>query len=49
MRKIEIILAMCLLCLGAVQAGVKYVPEYVIEGAKGQQLVYDPVGTPLEN
>lgn len=49
MRKIEIILAMCLLCLGAAQAGVKYVPEYVIEGAKGQQLVYDPVGTPLEN
>ena len=30
-------------------AQVKYVPEYVIEGTKGQQIVYDPTGTVLEN
>ena len=33
------------LCMGQ----VKYVPEYVIEGTKGQQIVYDPAGTLLEN
>jgi len=30
-------------------AGVKYVPEQIIEGSKGQKIVYDPAGTKLEN
>ena len=35
--------------LAVCHAQVKYEPEYIIEGATGQQLIYDPTGTVLEN
>jgi len=30
-------------------AQVKYEPEYIIEGTKGQKIIYDPAGRTLEN
>lgn len=36
-------------CFAQLVAGVKYQPEYVIEGTQGQQIIYDPAGTSLQN
>ena len=48
MRKLGLFLWMGLLAV-TVQAGVKYQPEYVVEGTQGQLMEYNPAGTVLEN
>lgn len=49
MKRLITTVNLVIACYTQLVAGVKYVPEQVIEGAKGQQIVYDPTGTVLEN
>ncbi|MBP5386391.1 MAG: TlpA family protein disulfide reductase [Prevotella sp.] len=49
MRRLLLMVSMMACCLSWCQAQVKYEPEYIIEGTAGQQIVYDPTGTVLEN
>ena len=49
MKRLLLFISIMVCQLSLCQAQVKYVPEYVIEGTTGQQIVYDPAGTLLEN
>lgn len=49
MRRLLLFVLVVLCHLSWCQAQVKYEPEYIIEGMTGQQIVYDPSGTVLEN
>ena len=49
MKRLLLFISIMVCQLSLCQAQVKYVPEFVIEGTTGQQIVYVPVGTLLEN
>ena len=49
MKRLLLFISIMVCQLSLCQAQVKYVPEFVIEGTTGQQIVYDPAGTLLEN
>ncbi len=49
MKRLLLFVSVIFFHLSWCQAQVKYEPEYIIEGATGQQIVYDPTGTELEN
>lgn len=49
MKRLLLSLSVVILQMSLAMAEAKFAPDLVIEGAKGQQIVYNPAGTVLEN
>ena len=54
MKKLTTLLILLLtvfgnICANEEKSGVQFVPQYIVEGTKNNQVIYNPAGTILEN